>query len=348
MSPVVELKEPEVLISPDAGVVRDARVRQTRRRQRVAASLLVLVTLGGLIAVLADNSSSKSNLTARAGARLAFQRAQQHRRARGWYISPALEGGDAGWCVMEPSSASCATVPTEQGHTSGLRSIGTIVGTGGTSHEETITALVTADVHGAVANGRAATLHIRALLPYGLRIAEIDYPKKVWTEHVSTLLATGSNGRQLGEMSYGSGHVEENIRWWKEPTRPASGPCQITAHGLPALEGEWGHVASSLRPYPEQIIGRAFFSCVDTEYYLHKWPLETSILLDAQHPGRRPAAIPEMKPIKGAPGLFWAPGDWHGEITATCKGNAWLVIAGGSGLHQREEVLRHLDASVRA
>lgn len=77
------------------------------------------------------------------------------------------------------------------------------------------------------------------------------------------------------------------------------------------------------------------------------WPLETSILLDAQHPGAFRAAIPGMKPITGEPGLFWAPGDWHGEITAVRRGNAWLVVAGGSGLHQRLEVLRHLTASVR-
>jgi hypothetical protein len=234
-------------------------MRQTRRRQHIAVTLLGLVALGGLIAFLASNSNSGSSLTAHGGARLAFERARRQRQASGWYISPALEGGGTGWCVMEPSSASCATVPTEQGPTSsGLRSIGTIVGTGGTSYEERVTVLVVAGVKGVVANGRAATLHIRARLPYGLRIAEIDYPKKVWTERIATLVATGSSGKPFGELRDGSGGVERNVRWWKEPTRPAYGPCQITAHGLPALEGEWGHVASSLRPYPEQIIGRAF------------------------------------------------------------------------------------------
>jgi hypothetical protein len=346
MSTIVEREEPEVLIGPDAGVVRDARVRQTRRRQRMVATLLALVALGGLIAVLAGNSNSKS--TSHARAKPAFQRARQSRQARGWYISPALEGGSYGWCVMEPDSASCATLPTENGRaTGGVRAVGTIVGTGGTSQRERVTVLVAAGVRGAVANGRAATLHIRALLPYGLRIAEIEYAKKVWTEHLSRLLATGSNGKPLGEMSYEAGRVQDNVRWWEKPARPASGPCQIDVQGVPGLTPEWGHVAIALRPYPEQIIGRAFFSCVDNEYYLHNWPLETAILLDAQHPGQFPAPIPGMKPIVGAPGLFWAPGDWHGEITAVRDKDAWLLVAGGSGQSQREEVLRHLTASVR-
>ena len=137
-----------------------------------------------------------------------------------------------------------------------------------------------------------------------------------------------------------------NVRWWKKPERPAAGPCRIRAHGLPALEGEWGHVASAIRPYPARIIGRAFFSCIDTEYYLHNWPLDTAILLDAQHPGRPPAPIPDMRAIPHEPGLYDSPGGWEGEITAVRRGNAWLVVAGGSGLHQREEVLRHLHTTV--
>ncbi len=109
----------------------------------------------------------------------------------------------------------------------------------------------------------------------------------------------------------------------------ASGPCQIHAYGLPALEAEWGHVAGTIRPYPAPIIGRAFFSCVDTEYYMDRWPLETAILLDAQHPGRMPAAIPGMKPDLGAPGLFNAPGDWHGRYHRDAPRN--VMARGGRG-----------------
>jgi len=53
-----------------------------------------------------------------------------------------------------------------------------------------------------------------------------------------------------------------------------------------------------------------------------------------------------MHTIPGSANLFEAPGDWHGQITATRTGNAWLVVAGGSGPTQRIQLLRHLSASV--
>jgi hypothetical protein len=112
------------------------------------------------------------------------------------------------------------------------------------------------------------------------------------------------------------------------------------------LKPKQGHVAIRIRPYPRKIIGRAFFSCISTDYSLHNWPLTAAILLDAQRPGRTPAPIPGMTPVAGAPGVFNAPGDWHGgDITAARRGNAWLVVARGSGLSQRIEVLRHLSAT---
>ena len=354
MPVIVEPKEPEAPVRPDAGVIRDARVRRTARRQRNAAALTAIAAIGALIAWSAGSWSSKSSSAGNGRARVAFQRAKQRRRARGWYISPALEGGSYGWCVLEPSSGSCASVPAENPRAAhGTRAIGTIVGSGSTAHEERITALLASDVHGVLVDGRAARVLTRAQLSYGLRIAQIVYPRKVWTEHASSLVATGANGKPLGDLGPWEHEGREpvstigHVRWWEKPQSLAPGPCQIRAHGLPALTPEWGHVAARVRPYAAKIIGRAFFSCIDTEYYLHNWPLETSILLDAQHPGAFPAAIPGMKPITGEPGLFWAPGDWHGEITATRNGNAWVVVAGGSGLHQREEVLHHLTASVR-
>jgi hypothetical protein len=137
-----------------------------------------------------------------------------------------------------------------------------------------------------------------------------------------------------------------------------NGPCQIRATGIPALHPQWGFVAHKIAPYRGRIVGGAFYSCISVEYYLHNWPLIAAILVDAQHPGRTPGAIPEMKPLSAAaaraagaaaaPGVFDAPGNtFNGEETAMRSGNHWLVVAGGSGVAQRLEVLRHLRASVR-
>ncbi len=172
----------------------------------------------------------------------------------------------------------------------------------------------------------------RAALPYGLRLAQIVLVRPRYGAPTPPLLAIGADGRRLGPLHEQSVGLVSAIHWWQKPARGAPGPCQIRAHGLPGLEPEWGHVAAAIRSYPARIIGRAFFSCADTEYYLHKWPLESAILLDAQHPGSAPAAIPGMTPVAGAPGLFNAPGGFDGEITAVRQPNRWLVVAGGSGL----------------
>jgi hypothetical protein len=125
------------------------------------------------------------------------------------------------------------------------------------------------------------------------------------------------------------------------------GPCSLRAGGLPGLATQWSHVAGAITPFPGKLVGRSFFSCIDTEYYLHRWPLDAAILLDAAHPGTRPAAIPGLTPVRGEHGYFNGPGDFEGELTATRVGNAWLVVAGGSGLAQRMQVLHHLTPTVK-
>lgn len=387
MSVLVEPEQAAGPATPDAGLIRDARNRQMRRRRRYAAVLTAAVALGALIAWFGGGLSSKSTSPSAArGKLLAFEHAKERRAPGGWHISPALEGGDYGWCVQEGSGGgTCATVPTQNTRTlSGVVTIGAVVGTNITRREERITALLAPDVRGVLADGRSAAVVTQAQLPYGLRLAQIDFARHITptvrhsvgsatslgppgqkafgqpTPRRSApeappvpegagpnLLATGANGKPLAYFNpEPGGGVSMNVRWWEKPQPLPPGPCEIRARGLPALEPEWGHVAATIRPYPAKIIGRAFFSCTDTEYYLHKWPLETAILLDAQHPGRPPASIPGMKPVKGTASMVNAPGDWHGEITATRHRNAWLVVAGGSGLHQRIEVLRHLSANV--
>jgi hypothetical protein len=146
------------------------------------------------------------------------------------------------------------------------------------------------------------------------------------------------------------GHVIADRAVRESPTplsRSGRGPCSLRAGGLSGLTAQWSHVASVIRPFSGTLIGRGFFSCIDTEYYLHKWPLDAAILLDAAHPGVLPAAIPGLEPVPGERGYFNGPGDFKGELTATRFGNAWLVVAGGSGLAQRIEVLRHVTPTVK-
>jgi hypothetical protein len=355
MSVVVEPKEPETPVRPDAGVIDDARRRQRRRRQRTAA-LIVLVSVGALAAIVLGGGGSGT--APRPKGEHIFTAATHARRGpipRGASLTPNLTGGAYGWCLTVDGGGSCPIVPTDGG---GLD--GGMVASEPRKDTEVITLMLGPRAVAVLVDGKRVPAVTIASLPYHLRVATITVSRpSAPAGHAGNgeppppgpitpqpLLALDAQGHILRSTHPAAAGPSVRTIWWKRPTALPKGPCQIHAHGVPGLLPEWGHVAASIAPYPEQIVGRAFYSCIDTEYYLHNWPLETSILLDAQHPGAFPAAIPGMKPITGEPGLFWAPGDWHGEITATRNGNAWVVVAGGSGLHQREEVLGHLKASV--
>lgn len=53
----------------------------------------------------------------------------------------------------------------------------------------------------------------------------------------------------------------------ERPNISECGPCALHARGLSGLAPQWSHVASAIRPFPGKLVGRAFFSCIDTEYY---------------------------------------------------------------------------------
>jgi hypothetical protein len=218
------------------------------------------------------------------------------------------------------------------------------------ARKETIVVLTGPQVAAILVGGnrRVSTLALRAL-PYGLRVARIVLPLTVRRSAAGrltvrapahpTLVALDAQGRTLpSPLGFKRGapvHLS------------AHGPCALRAAGLPDLTPEWSHIASAITPFAGVIVGHAFFSCIDTEYYLHNWPLDAAILLDASHPGTAPAPIPGLTAVTGEPGYFNGPGDFKGELTAVRRGDGWLVVAGGKSLEQRLDVLRHLTASVR-
>lgn len=125
------------------------------------------------------------------------------------------------------------------------------------------------------------------------------------------------------------------------PSRPLPGVCELAQHGLPGLTAEWGHAIHRIAPVPDSI-GELFLSCLDTEYYLHGWPLAAGVLLDARRPGQTLGAVPGARPVSGHPDTVDFEG---GNLTARRSGNAWLVVQGGSGMRQRLEVLTALKSS---
>jgi hypothetical protein len=101
---------------------------------------------------------------------------------------------------------------------------------------------------------------------------------------------------------------------------------------------------TAVRPHAD-VRGREFVGCVDTSYLLDGWPIEASVLLDAEHPGPSPAALPGVRPLRGHAGMFHGPGV-EGEAVARRISGGWLVVDKGENLVQRLALLEHLRATV--
>ncbi len=346
MSPAAERTAPPIAAEPEQGVIDDARRRAQRRRRRGAILVSGLAAVAGLLAAISSsNSSPAPHARAHQRGALAIRSKQTLRGAR---LSPALTAGEYGWCLtLEGGGGSCPNLPTV-----GSPLQGALIATDPKAHHEVITLLLAPEVAGLLINGqRVQPLTLAGTLPYHLRVARVTISTSAAqsaalpTPH--SILAINARGAVLQpNASSAPEAAPARITWWKSPRPAPAGPCQIHARGMPELLPKWGHAVAQIHRYPGKIIGSAFFSCVDSEFYLHNWPLETAVLLDAQHPGNSPAPIPGMAPLPHAPGVFEAPGDWHGDITATRRKHAWLVVAGGSGAAQRLEVLRHLTTVI--
>src|ERR1700710_2493700 len=97
---VVEAPERTAPARAEAGPIRDARLRQARRRKRVVAVAGGLATLGLLAGWLISGENSNSRPTGDAHtASPATERARRHAGLGVWSISPALEGGRYGWSL---------------------------------------------------------------------------------------------------------------------------------------------------------------------------------------------------------------------------------------------------------
>jgi hypothetical protein len=333
-------------VQPNDGVIRDARRRHSVRRTRTAGACLAIICGLGIAAwALGGGGAARSAKATRRSAPTGRSRTASFQVR----LSPSLDGGTYGWCMavveVEVLGGGCATTPIAS-----TPLAFTMSESSAKARRETIVVLADPQVAAILVGGhRRVSTFVPRTLPYGLRVARIVIPLRFRRSPAGrlvasapadpSLLALDAQGRTIpGPTGLGSGGAI---------SLSAHGPCALSDTGPADLKPEWSHVASAITPFAGTIIGRAFFSCIDTEYYLHNWPLDGAILLDASHPGRTPAPIPGLRAVTGEPGYFNGPGDFKGELTAVRRGDAWLVLAGGKDLEQRLEVLHHLTASVR-
>jgi hypothetical protein len=357
---------------PEQGVIEEARRRQRRRRIGIAlGGLIAAAGIGGI--VLAGGGGGSHTAPRAAGVPGPLRAAAHTLDIRPGRFSvrlvPVLTGGEAGWCTVidEPGGGGggCPSVPVT---TTPL--FAGINGSRPNQHYVSIVTLTTPQVATVVIDRRhrVPTVALPGL-PYGLRAARLVLkvtfphvrirrsgrrttipgapppPVEVVAPPSPAAVALDAQGHVIPEPVAVRGRVGGLA--WQSPSPQPHGACSLRVAGVLAMTPEWGHVATTIKPFGGQIVGRTFQSCIDTEYRVQHSSLDVAMLLDAAHPGTLPAAIPGLEPVSGARGFFDGPGAFQGDITATRRGATWLVVAGGSGPAQRIRVLRHLSATVR-
>jgi hypothetical protein len=318
--------------------------------------IAVLVAIAAAILGWALSGGGASHATPThaggAGRAQAVDAGQSHSPTFNVRLVPMLTVGQAGWCVVIEENrvtggSACGGVPTPSAPFLQVQGSSE----GGSSFSTTV-AVTTPRVLAILVDGQRRVLtEPLPGLAYGLRAARIVTPVRRRARiapgdrrpsflPAPTLVALDAQGRPIAQRwmrtpSQGSVHS------WRYPNRPPRGSCQLRAGGLPGLSARSGEVMSAVRLFPGPLVGHAFLPCVATVYDLGHMPLRAMVVLDAAHPRARVAALPDWKPVRGAPGFFA-----EGGLTAKRSGNAWLVVAQGSGLTQRMSLLRHLTLTV--
>jgi hypothetical protein len=330
---------------PDQGVIEEARRHQRARRIRTVLLTLIAAALIGAIGwALGGGASHAGPAHGRAANRaFAVDVSDPHAPAFNIRLVPSFTVGYVGWCVV-----------IEEGRRTGGSACGgppfsfspflEEFGWGSPpSHHETMVDVTTPQVAAIRLDGRVVPTVALPGLPYGLRAARIVVPFEALQHRqdgMSVALDAAGQPISPGPAGY---ERRAPVSSWRYPGRQAHGVCGLHASGVPEFSVRGGGVLTALRALPGELVGHAFLPCVETEFRFQNVPVDAEVLLDATHPGTRPAPLPDWKPVAGAPGFF-AEG---GGVTATRYANTWLLARQGSSLAERMRLLRHLTANVQ-
>jgi hypothetical protein len=355
-----------VPVGPDQGVIEEARRRQRSRRLRMSLAVLLALTGAGILVAATTGGKPPTEAPLHLPPEpspLLVSHTGSTSQPVIVRLSPNLDGGQAGWCVIilekgggGGGGGSCGPLPTVD-HPLLTATSGWTHG----DHDITTTEIVAPRVAYFLVNGtrRVATKSLPGL-PYGLRVAIIHTTlhgspnrlaaidrRAAIASRAPTVVPFDAQGKPITESR---DYAASWFRDWNPPATPLKAPCQLSVSGLEGATPKWGQIATVIGPYPAQIVGRGFLSCVDIEYYLPGgYAMRTAVLLDAASPGRTmPARMPGLLPIPQAPGLFNGAGTIEGPMTAKREGNAWIVVAGGgrNSEEARIRLLRHLKVTL--
>jgi hypothetical protein len=317
-------------------VIEEARRRSLARRRRSTVTLLLaLLAVGGVVWALSGGYSRAQSPRVASSADAAAARASAGGSPRwGVRISPTLEVGRAGWCV----------IVVERGVTGGSACGGVLAGSAlflqvygwgqVGSHRTTQVAVAAPGVQAVRAGTRRVSTSALPGLPYGMRAVRVE------TATNTQLVPLGAGGQTI-PTTWPQQARQATVRRWQAPARAPLGACSVTAGGVERLTPEGGAVAVAVRPFPGALIGSAFLPCAATTFRRGGVPVTVTVLLDAAQPGAPPASLPDFHAVRSDPGVFS-----QGGLVATRDGAAWLVVSQGSSVAERLEVLAHVGAKV--
>lgn len=325
--------------------------RRRARRRRLGAAIVLAIAVGVVLGLLLSQGSSSG--TPAGAQRLPAERAASTAasaspamKASGLRLVPALDGGELGWEFVESSGGrvtggSCCGLLTHEAQTlDGSRS--------GASKEWMATVLTGPFVASVSVEGRRPVRTHAGGLPFGLRFAFVrerslnakPVPFDAKGKRIEVRGFQTMPKRQYFEGPYAP------LRW-QAPKAPPAAPCEIAVSGLQGIAATAGAAVPHIKGY-RSLDSPAFQSCANTEYSLRGERLNSAILLDAEHPGRTPAPLPNMTPLPGAAGVYRIPGGPGSgySIIAKRMHGAWLLVSSHRSIPQQLTLLSHLHATL--
>jgi hypothetical protein len=191
-------------------------------------------------------------------------------------------------------------------------------------------------------------------LPWPAGIAAYEVPAGTALTPRNTvsvsLLALGAAGtplRQAVPVTSSNPGAALATATWAPPARPVAGVCALATSSFPGLAATTSTTIVQLRRAPAED-GEADTVCAETTFVYDGAtgePLTASLVIDAVHPGMRPAGLPGLVPsIAGGPAQVsrWP----EGGVAAAPAPGAWMIVTGGRSEAQRLSLLAHLVGKV--
>ena len=312
-------------------MIEEARRRQQRRRAG-AYSLITAALVAGLALLLGaggngNSPTSDAHLSARRPLKLTFVHGYPfiNHQPELFGISPSLQAGNVGVCVMVTGGGSCNGQPP-------IATNPIYGGGGGFSPEEKVGPegeLDTLFVGQRVAAVRVAHLgtfkaqHLPGLPPGAREIIFYRPPGSrgsVLEPGPSPGILQGFEHARQGPaltetLLDAAGHpipvsdpqtfTLANSYWQGTQAPPAKGRCAISS-SFPGVKTDWGQVTRQIAA-DRAITVPAWLTCVHVWFSAPGAAFETALLLNAKAPGSAPAPLWGAVPVPGHPGIVKIP-----------------------------------------